>query len=74
MVPNNAEFYADFETVEKNVKNLQLFLGGFFFNYFHRFKISVKFCNFEYSYAKKEQTNFGVLEYIYEYANLQEMA
>ncbi len=74
---SNAELYADFETVEKNVKNLltkklqpkqvwkirgspllqyttklqkclanNFFWVDFFFDYFHRFEISVKFCEF----------------------------
>ncbi len=81
---NNAEFYADFETVEKNAKNsltkklqakkgaklgiflnssfilliyksfLQItFSGCTFFNYFHGFEISVKFCVFWILVSKK---------------------
>ncbi len=45
-----------------------LFLGGFFFDYFHRFEISDKFCEFWILICHKRTKNFlGVIEYIYEY-------
>ncbi len=36
-------------------------------DFFSIISTDLKSANFEYSYAKKEQKNFGVIEYIYEY-------
>jgi hypothetical protein len=51
-VSKNAEFHADFESVEKVVKKctvtflLITFFGKLFQNFFNGFEISVKFCVF----------------------------
>ncbi len=67
---NNAEFYADFKTGEKNVKHLLkkkvtaksvwhiTFSGWIFLYYFHRFEISVKFCEFWILICQKRTKKF----------------
>jgi hypothetical protein len=44
----------------------ELFIGGLFSNYFHRFEISIKFCEFWAHLPKKNKKKL-VIEYIYEY-------
>jgi hypothetical protein len=77
---NNAEFYADFETVEKNVKNLitkklqpksvwQItFSGWIFFRLFPQIWNQRKILRILKTHMpKKTKKIFGVSEYIYEY-------